>query len=300
MKHVAAAALAIGALFVGSTAVNAQERRAEPRAPYAEGKSEPSRRTKLNAQVPGLVKEVLVKRGDHVKAGQPVVQQDDRLAMNQLQIAEQEANSNIRVEAAKSDLAQKEVELKRVKQMYEAKAANDLELERATLEVVFKGHQLSLSHLELAKAKLEAAGAKLKVEFMQLFAPFDGIVESVDTEVGEMLDPQRNPFMTIVANDPVKIVVQLTAPQAAKLKVGDTLDVQYKIDPSGTWQQATVKSLAPVATAGAGFESQREVHLEMPNPSKRETGLWLWVKLPDAAGPTANANGGAAQPAASR
>ena len=41
------------------------------------------------------------------------------------------------------------------------------------------------------QAKLEAAGAKLKVEFMHILAPFDGIVEAIDTEVGEMLDPQR-------------------------------------------------------------------------------------------------------------
>lgn len=297
LKHAAATAFAVGALLVGGDLVNAQAGRSEPKAPYADGISEPSRRTKLNAQVPGVVKELLVKRGDRVKEGQPVLQQDDRLAANQLEIAVQEANSDIRVQAAESDLAQKQVELKRVKQMVEGNAANALELERAQLEVIFKGHQLGLSHMELAKAKLEAAGAKLRVEFMKLTAPFDGIVEKIDTEVGEMLDPQRQPFMMIVSNDPIKIVVQLTAPQASKLKKGDTLDVRYKIDPDNAWHQATVQSLGAVATAGSGFESLREVHLTMPNPTKRETGLWLWVKLPEV---TETADAGAARPTAAR
>ncbi len=282
-KHAAAALVALGVMTVSTGSVKGQAGgRAEPKAPYAEGKSEPSRRAELAAQVPGVVKEVHVRTGDEVKQGQPLVAQDDRLSVNQLELLEKEANSTIRIEAAKADLAQKEVELKRVKQMVEGNAANALELERAQLEVIFKGHQLSLSDIELAKAKLEAAGARLKVEFMKIVSPFDGFVEAVDTEVGEMLDPQRPGMMTIVKIDPLRVVVQLTAPQAAKLKKGDKLDVRYKIDPSDAWQQATVDALAPVAAAGAGFESQREVRLSLPNPQKREAGLWLWVKLPDA------------------
>jgi hypothetical protein len=81
------------------------------------------------------------------------------------------------------------------------------------------------------------------------------------------------------------------------LKKGDTLDVRYKIDAPDAWQQATVSSLSPVATAGAGFESQREVRLSLPNQQNREAGLWLWVKLPDASA-TADAKPEAAKPEA--
>jgi RND family efflux transporter MFP subunit len=299
-KHAAATAFAVGALVIAGAIVQAQPQpgRADPKAPQTEGRSEPSQKAKLAAQVPGIVKEIHVKRGDQVKAGQPVLQQDDRLAVNQLEILEKEANSKIRVEAAEADLKQKQIELKRIEGLYNdpnGRGATDLELERAQLEVVFKGHQLNLASLELQKAQLEAAGAKLKVDFMKILAPFDGVVDVIDTGVGEMLDPQRPGMMTIVQNDPVRISVQLSAPQAAKLKKGDKLEVRYKIDPSDAWQQATVESLAPVATAGAGYESQREVYLSMPNPNKRETGLWLWVKLPDAAA-TASAAAADANP----
>ena len=295
-KRAAATAFTLGALLVSGTTAHAQAQRVDPKLNQIEGKSEPSQKAKLAAQVPGIVKEILVKRGDEVKVGQPVIQQDDRLAVNQLEILEKEANSRIRVEAAEADLAQKKVELERLKGIYSdpsAPANTNIELERARLEVVFKGHQLNLATMELEKAKLEAAGAKLKVDFMKILAPFDGVVDMIDTGVGEMLDPQRPGMMTIVQNDPVRISVQLTAPQAARLKKGDTLQVRYKIDPSDAWQQATVESLAPVATAGAGYESQREVYLSLPNPTKRETGLWLWVKLPEA---TATAGTAAAAP----
>lgn len=293
-KHAAATAFAVGALLVCGASVNAQAGRPGPNEPYAEGISGPSKQAELSAQLPGVVKELLVKPGDRVKEGQPLIQQDDRLAVNQLETLEKEANSTIRVEAAEADLAQKEVELKRVKQMVASDAANALELERAQLEVIFKGHQLNLSHLELAKAKLEAAGARMRVDFMKVLAPFDGIVESIDAQVGEMLDPQRPGVMTIVSNDPIKIVVQLSAPQAAKLKIDDTVDVRYKNDSADAWQPAKVTYLAPVARAGASRESQREVWLEMANPEKRETGLWLFVKLPDA---TATAGTASATPA---
>jgi RND family efflux transporter MFP subunit len=303
LKHAAAAAiaagtLAAGALFIAPPRVSAAD---PPKPNMAEGKSEPSKRVKLGAQVPGIVKEVLVKPGQEVKQGQPLLQQDDRLAVNQFQSLEKEANSTVRVDAAKWDLKQKEVERDRVKNLFNdpnGRGATDLELERAELDVKFKGAQQELSELELAKAKIEAEGAKLKVEFMKILAPFDGVVDTIDTEAGDMLDPQRPGMMTIVSNDPLKIVVQLTAPQAAKLKVGDMVDVRFKIDAPDAWQQATVQSLAAVATAGAGYESQREVRLSLPNPSKRESGLWLWVKLPEAGGATADA--GAAPAAAAK
>ncbi|MGB7160077.1 MAG: efflux RND transporter periplasmic adaptor subunit [Tepidisphaeraceae bacterium] len=297
-KHAAATAVAVGALMIGSV-LRAQESKArqenktaENKTPLPEGKSEPSQQSRLAAQVPGVVKEILVKRGDEVKQGQPLIQQDDRAAVNQLQILERESTSTVRVDAAKWDLAQKEVERKRIETLYNdpnGRGATDLELERAVLDVKFKGAQKELSEMELDKAKLEAEGAKLKVEFMRILAPYDGIIETIETGIGEMLDPQRPGMLTIVKNDPLKIVVQLKAPQAAKLKKGDALDVRYKNDAPDAWQQAKVTYLAPVATAGAGYDSQREVHLEMPNPSKRETGLWLWIKLPEPAGATADA-----------
>src|SRR5688572_13524274 len=108
-KRTAAAVFAAGVLLVGS-ALNA----ADPKPNYADGKSEPSQRTKIPAQVMGVVKEIAVKRGDVIKQGQLLIQQDDRLAQNQLEIAEQEAKSTIRVDAAEADLAQKKVELTRV------------------------------------------------------------------------------------------------------------------------------------------------------------------------------------------
>lgn len=282
--------VAMGAVMLGVARLHAAP---EPRNSPAEARSEPSRRTKLNAQVPGVVREVLVKHGQEVKEGQPVIQQDDRSTLNQLQILEKEANSTIRVEAAKWDLAQKRVELKRIEGLYNdptGRGATDLELEQAQLQVKFKAAGQEVSELDLAKAKLEAEGAKLKVGFMNIAAPFDGVVETIDTEVGEMLDPQRQPFMVIVKNDPLKLIVHLSAPQAAKLKVGDKVDVRYKIDPSDAWQVATVESLSPVARAGTGDESMREVRLSLPNPSKRESGLWLWVKLPEAPAAVTDAN----------
>ncbi len=294
LKRAAAAIVAIGALLAGAATA---ARAADPKTSYADGKSEPSQRTKLPAQVMGVVREIAVKRGDIVKKGQLLIQQDDRLAQNACDIAEKEANSTIRVDAAQADLDQKKVELKRVEGLYtdpNGRGATDLEYERAKLDVVFKTHQLSLAHLELAKAKLEAVGAKLKLEYMKIVAPYDGVVASIDIGVGDLMDPQRPGGLEIVQNDPVRVVVQLTAPQAARLKKGDTMDVRYKIDPSDAWQQATVDSLAPVASAGAGCESKREVHLSLPNPTNRETGLWLFVKLPEV---TSTADGATASPA---
>src|SRR5687767_4025899 len=58
-KHAAAAAFALGALLIGGATVRGQAQPG-PKAALQEGRSEPSQRSKLAAQVPGIVKEILV------------------------------------------------------------------------------------------------------------------------------------------------------------------------------------------------------------------------------------------------
>ena len=86
---------------------------------------------------------------------------------------------------------------------------------------------------------------------MAKYRQVEDFLRILDRSIAEAID--KGQVRTPTADDPLRVVVNLTAPQAAKLKKGDTLDVRYKIDPSDAWQQATVEALAPVAAAGALF-----------------------------------------------
>src|SRR5947208_319202 len=74
----------------------------------------PSVRTKYSFRTAGIVREVPVNDGDHVKDGQVLIQQDDRVERKQWESLDLQAKSNAQVEAAEAELKIAELELKRL------------------------------------------------------------------------------------------------------------------------------------------------------------------------------------------
>src|SRR5947208_3243529 len=70
-------------------------------------------RLKLTFRQPGIVKEVAVKAGDKVKAGQLLVQLDDSVERSQWQSLDIQGKSNLQELAAKAEWEEKKVELQR-------------------------------------------------------------------------------------------------------------------------------------------------------------------------------------------
>jgi RND family efflux transporter MFP subunit len=244
----------------------------------ADGTTEPSDRIDRKPELLGLVKDVPVKEGDVVKQGDVLIQQDDRIEKKTLEALEIDANSLDKVEAAVADEKQKKIKLERVEKIAATDAGSASELEEAELAHLFAVKQIALAEQEMNKAKVEAERQKLRIEQMKIQSPFDGIVERVEASRGEVVDPD-DVAITLVQINPLKVVTTPPAEVAARLKKGDKVQVRYRVDgPAAEWQEAEVTYLAPVARADAN--SKRAVHLKLPNPSGREAGLWVDVKLP--------------------
>jgi RND family efflux transporter MFP subunit len=277
------ASLGVALFALSSTSLVAQQTPAgaggAPTDTTVGGITKPSVHAKLALPQFGQVLELPVKEGDVVKKDQVILRQDDRQEVAAREALRLEADSTVRVEAAEADLKIKQVQHKRLQDLAANGNANPTEVEEAWVKVVYADAQVKIAKLENQKNKYEFERQDVKVKLMSLRSPIDGIVETIDTSVGEVTDPQK-PVMTVVKNDPLWVEFFLPTIQSSKLKVGQQLEVRHPYEDK--WLPAKIIYKAPVADAASDTQKMR---LEMPNASMTDTGLQVLVRLPANVGP---------------
>lgn len=242
------------------------------------GITRPSEERTLSVSFAGVVREVMVKEGDAVKSGQPLLRLDDRLDRNQLKQLEIDANSDLKVVYAKQEAAIKAVQWKRAQELAKLNAASPTELEEAELAAELSVTREKLSGEESEVAKLKAEGQRIKTELTLLTSTIDGVVQKIGVKEGEYADPQQgsqHPVCVVVKNDPLKVEVFLPVELTHQLKLAKTLEVSYAGESP---RPARIKFMDPVADAGSGM---RKLELELPNPEQREAGLQVSVRVPE-------------------
>jgi RND family efflux transporter MFP subunit len=240
------------------------------------GITNPSDQRGLNFNVPGVVSQVMVKEGDVVKKGDVVAQQDDTVEQADLLVKEADTkNSALQIDAAKADLEQKKVEMKRSQKMYDQKVLGESELEKAKLDVTIGEIRVTLAQQETEQKKLEADAEKAKIAQKKLFATIDGIVQKINVHAGELAtnDP-KTPCMMIVLNEPLYVEVDVPVGIANSLAIKQKVDVRYATDQP--WLSAELIYFNPVANAAAGTQ---RIRLQLDNPTNLRSGLQVEVKL---------------------
>ena len=258
----------------------------------ARGKTVASETRDLALRVMDVVAKVFVKPGDAVKVGDPLIVEDTREEQVNLEVLRLEGDliSKLIIQAAEATLKNKQNELDRFKQMDTSNVAAKSELERAKLEVELAGLDLEKAKQDREKKLLEVKLQEERIARMQIISPIDGFVQKIDTQEGEVIDPQR-PAITVVRNDPLWVEARIPTSRALGLKMGQALDVYYENENQP--RKAQIIFFDPVADPTV---SMQLVRLSMPNPEKRPSGMVVQVIVPAEAGVAggAAANAGAA------
>jgi len=255
--------------------------------PSITGFTKPLHEPKLVFVKPGVISKVNVKDGDVVKAGQVLATQDDREEQAEIKSLQGDiVGAQLQIEASQADYELKKVQLNRKLEVYGNKPNSEVDEARAAVKVAEISIRYRQQELSTAKQKLEAA--KVRAEQKQLPSPINGIVAKVDIRVGEGSDISR-PAIQVVANDTLYVETNVPATKAKTMKVGQPLQVRYQDEEN--WREGKIVFLTPYAHSGSGL---RLIRLEMKNDDKREAGLNVYVRLPDAA-PAANPAAAAAR-----
>ncbi|HTL06882.1 MAG TPA: efflux RND transporter periplasmic adaptor subunit [Chitinophagaceae bacterium] len=185
----------------------------------------------------GVVKQVLVKRGDRVRKGQLLLKLDDAIARQNLVTARQG------IENIKTQLSYAQDLYQRQKNLWDQKIGTEVQLINAKNNV-----QNIENQLKSAQESLKLTQEQLS--FTNVVSDVDGVAEIVNIRVGEVFTGVQGttPQISIVNNSNLKATVNVPENYLGKVNVGSKVkvtlpDLNKTIDATVT---VTGKSIDPV------------------------------------------------------
>jgi multidrug efflux pump subunit AcrA (membrane-fusion protein) len=274
----AVALLACAALCTVASAAGPDDQ-PDPRIAHGIGTPSEQHRLTFEGDTDGtdVVKTVLVKPGDTVKAGDVLMVEDTDQANAELAVLKAGADATGKIDEATVTIVGKS----KLVDMY-TKLSNGnysgVELINAELDrdvAIARKKQAEEDHQE---AVLAYQRQLVKIQHMSLRSPIDGVVESVSLYAGEPVDANadKQGAAYVVSNDPLWIEFHLDAGKAGKLSMSDPVEAAFP-DAPDHWISGQIIFLDPVVEY---VGQTRTVRVSIPNPDHRPSGLPMMVRLP--------------------
>lgn len=184
------------------------------------GQTRANREVALKAETMGLVAQIFVNEGDRVRQGQTVCRQD----LNARQAVVDQAKANMR------------------------QIETDLNAARTLAEKGFQSStRVTAFEAQLDGAKAALKQAEIEADNINIRAPFSGIWERQDAQIGDYLSPGMSCGL-LVDLSPLKVDAQLTEVQLGKIKRGDTASIKLATGEDITGEVAFIEAKADPAT----------------------------------------------------
>ena len=231
-----------------------------PQVVTAPGTIFPREQANIAARITAPIRELRVKKGDTVTAGQVLALLDNRDVVAQqreAQAAVQDAEANLQktvggtlptdverargqVETTQAALDQAQKTFERRQQLFQQGAIpqrdllqtqTELATARANYEVARKsldllqnqsqGHDIAIAKSRVEQAQARLAGINANLQFTELRSPFTGTVTEQFQYTGDMAKPDA-PLYTVMDLSTVNVRAQVPETQAAALRAGQT------------------------------------------------------------------------------
>jgi RND family efflux transporter MFP subunit len=203
-------------------------------AEYLEGMIEPSLEVRISSQVPGVIDEVLVERGDLVKKGQIVAKLRAGVEKADVELA------SVQVEFSKRKLARNQELF--AQEHISANEKDEIETE-----------------MKKGEALLEEAAAKL--EMRNIRSTVDGIVVKRDLAAGEYVG--EKPILTVAKINPLNVEVVVPVGRYGSMTKGMLAEVRPEAPVGGSYTGKVVIVDRVVDAASGTFG----IRIELPNPN---------------------------------
>lgn len=177
---------------------------------------EPASIIKIGPSSPGVLREVLVRRGDHVKAGQIIASTDSDSAKASVALLEVKSRSTVEVDSQQAHVDFIKSQLERERKLTERSLQSVSKLQEAEFNYLTAQAMLQQARVNFASAKAELERQKIALRDTDIRSPIDGVVLEITLSVGEYASGDR--YVAKIAQlDPLHIEaflpVELYSPQ---------------------------------------------------------------------------------------
>jgi membrane fusion protein, multidrug efflux system len=186
--------------------------------------------SRLGFQTSGKVVVRLVELGSHVRRGQALMRLDP--AQEALHVVAAAAD----VDAARSRVAQNQVDLQRTEQLLLRQFASQAEVDQQRLALAQSESQLK-SALAQQQIKFNQRG------YTELVADRDGVVTAIAAEVGQVVSPGQ-PVVTVAADGEREVLVSIPESRVEELRQARLLSVSVWAKRGKTYS-GSLRELAP-------------------------------------------------------
>lgn len=236
---------------------------------------EPKMVVHVTSEAEGVVKKVLVDRGDLVRENQVVALLESSLQEARVKVAKAraEVGADIKTKKTRADFSVRK--LKRTRELAADGISSLSELDEAETEKLLAELSLAeaLEDQRIAKLELQVAEAQLRMR--RLRSPVKGVVVERILSPGDLAG--SNPVLKIAQIDPLRVEVFAPISLLGKIPVGMKAQVRPEV-PIGSVHTGYVTVVDRVVDAASGTFG---VRLELPNPDYRlHSGLNCKVRFP--------------------
>jgi RND family efflux transporter MFP subunit len=173
---------------------------------YATFESQAYREASLGMNASGIVKNLSVQRGDHVKKGALLLELDS-------------TEEHLSLQMAKADLDALTKECTFLSDQYARYEKSAQVFDKNTLDKLKSELGTKLAQKE--RTRLSVAYAEQKLSKMRLVAPFAGSISEKNIELGDMVSSMGGSPLFKLISDQTKLLIQYDSKYGSQVKVGD-------------------------------------------------------------------------------
>ncbi|MEX2219597.1 MAG: efflux RND transporter periplasmic adaptor subunit [Phycisphaerales bacterium] len=236
-----------------------------------------SRDATLAFTFPAEIAEILIRGGEPVKKGDLIIRARDEEYRHQRDLQRLLAETDLEVQKAQASLDQAKVEYDAQLHAKSKGGGSKIDIDRAQTAVRLREVELEIAKITYEQQKIQLKFREAQLERNYLRAPFDGRVDDVSVDVGEVKkDSER--VARVVSVNPLWIDVPTPTAQTMllALKPGDPAWVVLDTPGEAAVRKGKVIEVAAEADPAS---NTRRIRVELPNPQEHPAGLTSWVRF---------------------